>query len=144
MNKIKITIPIEIGKKTYNTHIYVYYDENKKIEELNDEDIKIEELKLTRKQMISIIKNTNNEDWLFKSNWDFDAQTDVIRYSNEDFKPLEKDVKKWIIEQLENFRYYVYYNISKNVFKIFNIAIHSFELKPTIPLIVKRYKVDEI
>jgi hypothetical protein len=89
------------------------------------------EWKLKRNQMIKILKETYPDDWLFRENWHFDAQTDGIEYDNEDYKVCNKDLIDWIIKQLETFRSYsIRYNEETNHFDLFSYT-HSFDLKPS-------------
>ena len=98
------------------------------------------EWKLTRRQMISILQHTNPEDWLFRSRGHFDAQTDGWEIDNEDWREVTPELRDWIIRQLQQVDYIIYFRpkdrdssgnkIEPNTFEVFDIAIHSFELKP--------------
>jgi hypothetical protein len=89
------------------------------------------EWKLKRNQMIKILEMTHPDNWLFRSNWYFDAQTDGIEYNNEDYKVCNKELIDWIIKQLETFKSYsIRYNEETNHFDLISYS-HSFDLKPS-------------
>jgi hypothetical protein len=105
--------------------------------DLNDID---KEWKLKRNQMVKMLKNTYPDDWLFRSNWHFDAQTDGIEYDNEDYKVCNKELIDWIIKQLETFKSYsIRYNEETNHFDLFSYT-HSFNLKPSSKLPISLIK----
>jgi len=98
------------------------------------------EWKLTRTQMISILKHTKPEDWLFRSKGHFDGMVDGWVYDNEGYKEATPELINWIIRQLKEFDYMIIFmakdtdifgnKVEPNTFEIFDIAIHSFVLKP--------------
>jgi hypothetical protein len=90
--------------------------------------------------MIKMLKLTNADDWLFRGNWHFDAQTDGIIYDDEDYKVCNKELIDWIIKQLETFKsYYIRYYEETNHFNLFSYT-HSFDLKASskLPLTILR------
>ena len=105
--------------------------------EPNDEKA---EWKLSRRQMISILRHTRPEDWLFRSVGHFDPQTDSWEYDREDWRQATPELIDWIIRQLQQFDYTIYYlaknkdscgnTVEPQTFEIFDIAVHSFRLKP--------------
>ena len=105
--------------------------------EPNDEKA---EWKLSRRQMISILRHTRPEDWLFRSVGHFDPQTDGWEYDREGWREATPELIDWIIRQLQQFDYTIYYlannkdscgnTVEPNTLEIFDIAVHSFRLKP--------------
>jgi hypothetical protein len=104
------------------------------------------EWKLTRSQIVSILRNTSPSDWLFKSEGHFDGMIDGWVYDKEDWRPVNPGLAEWIINQIETFDYHIYFTTSaedrfgnpqeQGVFEIYDIAIHSFMLKPRFPCIL--------
>jgi hypothetical protein len=97
---------------------------------------------LTRSQMVSILENTEPQDWLFRMKGHFDGQTDGWEYDREDFRIANKDIIDWVIEQLKRFDgYKILYNegdrdvftnkLEKGAFEIYDMAIEDFEMKPS-------------
>ena len=89
--------------------------------------------------MISILEHTELEDWLFRSVGHFDAQTDGWKHDNEDWREATPQLIEWIKRQLQQFDYTIYFlvkdkdsgnEVESYTFKIFDIAFHSFRLKP--------------
>ena len=116
-------------------------------QETKDLNVRHAEWRLTRSQMISILKNTKPEDWLFKSLGHFDGMIDGWAYDNEDWRPATASTIAWVIKQLEDFDgYYVDYiagledrygnKLEPNTFDIWNLAIHHFMLKPAKSIVV--------
>ena len=105
--------------------------------EPNDEKA---EWKLSRRQMISILEHTEPKDGLFRSVGHFDGQVDGWVYDREGWREATPQLIDWIIRQLQQFDYLIYYlakdrdshgnAVVPNTFEIFDIAIHSFRLKP--------------
>ena len=96
--------------------------------------------KATRRKMISILEHTEPEDWLFRSVGHFDGQVDGWVYDREGWREATPELINWIIRQLRQFDYTIYYlakdrdscgnKVEPNTFEIFDIAIHSLRLKP--------------
>ena len=105
--------------------------------EPNDEKA---EWKLTRRQMISVLEHTEPEDWLFRSVGHYDGQVDGWVYDREGWREATPELIDWIIRQLQQFDYTIYFlakdkdsygnKVEPYTFEIFDIAIHSFRLKP--------------
>jgi hypothetical protein len=96
--------------------------------------------KLKRNQMVKMLKETCPDDWLFRGNWHFDAQTDGIIYDDEDYKVCNKELIDWIIEQLETFKSYrIRYYEETNHFDLISYT-HSFDLKPSGKLLLNLVK----
>jgi hypothetical protein len=101
--------------------------------------------RLTKTQMISIL-DSNPKGWLFRSRGHFDGQDDGWHADSEGFREASQETLDWVKEQIRTFDYYVYFNtgptdssgnaIEAGVFNIWNTAIHDFELKTVLPLVV--------
>jgi len=84
--------------------------------------------KLTKAQILSILRCTEPSDWWIKSHWHYDGMVDGTVYDQEDFhQPKSLD---WLMEDIQRYDFLTYYNPETGCFEIFNIALASYDLKP--------------
>ena len=89
--------------------------------------------------MISILDQTRPEDCFSVWVGHFDAQIDGWKHDNGDWRKATPQLIEWIKRQLQQFDYTIYFlvkdkdsgnEVEPYTFEIFDIAFHSFRLKP--------------
>jgi hypothetical protein len=101
--------------------------------------------RLTKAQMIRIIEPTSDS-WLFRSSGHFDGSDDGWHADLKGFEKASQECIAWVLEQLREFDYYVYFNtgnkddsgndIEVGIFDIWNGVTHDFEMKTVLPILV--------
>lgn len=88
------------------------------------------EWKLTRKQMLSILENTEPEDWLIRIALKFDGSVDGLVPVDRDFRPIRPGEEEWIRRAISEFRYEASYDAKNRTFELSSLALGTFYLKP--------------
>ena len=88
------------------------------------------EWKLTKTQLVSMLKNTNPDDWLLRIKSHFDGSVDSVVPVEEDFREMTHEDLEWVLRQLEiGYNGYEYVQ-DENVVEVWSLALGTFLLKP--------------
>ncbi len=88
------------------------------------------EWKLTKKQMLSILKNTDPEEWFIKVALRFDGSVDGLVPVDRDFRPLRQGEYKWVHRAVDESGYEASYDAKNRTFELSSLALGTFYLKP--------------
>ena len=87
------------------------------------------EWKLYRKQMISMLRNTDVKDWEYMQVYEFDGMVDGIVYAERKWEELTTNMKEEIIKRLKMSKYRIGFDERDKVFRIWLHGVDSFKLR---------------